>query len=212
MPPGRKPSASQEEFVQAAITFADERGLDALTVRALGAAMGFSATAIYRYFPTKETLLSLMREELLTPILAGAGEVVDPRSRLRAAALSYRRLALEHPCLSQLTLVGDLDGSVASAIPDFLGGALAEMGLTGIDLVRGYRQLESFVVGTTLFDFSGAPDHLRTRLVRLRQSTLPEFGEHVDGTDSVEAVNESAFEASLDALLDALASEGSPEP
>ena len=79
VPPGRKPSKSREEFVQSAIDFADEHGIDALTVRALGSAMGLSATAVYRYFPTKETLLSAMREELLSEVVVAADDVPDPR-------------------------------------------------------------------------------------------------------------------------------------
>lgn len=209
MPPGRKPSRSQGEFVQAAIQFADENGLDALTVRALGSAMGASATAIYRYFPTKETLLSAMREELLQPVIAETQNEPDPRARLRLVAMAYRRQALLHPCLSQLMVVGDLDGSVANAVPDFLGTALAELGLSGVNLVRAYRQLESFVVGSTLFDFAGAPEHLRTRLARMRLATRPEFHEYLPDAQAVESVNETAFEKTLVALLDTLGAEGS---
>lgn len=209
MPPGRKPTFSAEEYVATAIAYADQHGIDALRLRQLGESMGASATAIYRYFPTKEALFAAMREELLTPVLAAVRDDPDARTRIRRAAVAYRRQALAHPCLSQLMVIGDLDGSIANAVPGFFGGALGELGLSGKALVRGYRQMESFVVGTTLFDFAGAPEHLRTRLRRLQQTTLPAFREHLDGTDSVEAINESAFEATLDALLDALVQEGS---
>ena len=171
--------------------------------------MGASATAVYRYFPTKETLLSAMREALLQPVVAEALSEPDPRARLLLVAMAYRRQALLHPCLSQLLVVGDLDGSVSNAVPDFLGTALAELGLSGVNLVRAYRQLESFVVGSTLFDFAGAPEHLRTRLTRLHLATRPEFCDFLPDVQAVESVNETAFETTLVALLDALCAEGS---
>ena len=107
--------------------------------------------------------------------------------------------------------VGDLEGSVANAVSQFLASALAQMGLSGEMLVRAYRQLESFVIGTTAFDFAGAPEHLRSRLTRLEQARLPDFPEHLDGTAAVEAINEAAFEASLAVLLDSLLLAGSTE-
>lgn len=211
MPPGRKPTFSAEEYVATAIAYADQHGIDALRLRQLGESMGASATTIYRYFPTKENLLSAMREELLQPVIAGAQDERDARSRIRSVAMAYRRQALLHPCLSQLLVLGDLKGNVSNAVPDFLSSALAELGLSGMTLVRAYRQLESFVVGSTSFDFAGAPEHLRTRLTRLHLATRPEFHEFLPDVQAVESVNETAFEWTLDALLDALAAEGSAQ-
>ena len=49
MPAGRPPSRTHAEFVEAAIALADEFGLPALTLKSLGAAVGVSTPAVYRY-------------------------------------------------------------------------------------------------------------------------------------------------------------------
>ena len=80
MASGRKPTRSREEFVGAAIAFADEHGITALTLRSLGQSMGAATTVVYRYFENKDDLIVAMREALLVESFAGgllAGVTVD---------------------------------------------------------------------------------------------------------------------------------------
>lgn len=205
MPAGRKPSHSHEEFVAAAIDLADRDGLAALTLKALGTAVGASTTAIYRYFPDKDALAVAMRESLLGQAMVGAAAGTDARDRIITAALAFRRTAQLHPCLADLMVTSALEGDNASAVPWFIGSALEELGLSGRLLVRGYRQLESFVVGTSVFDFSGAPSHLADRYMRMRILGNPDVDAVLTGPSAVEQVNEEAFAATLTTLVDALA-------
>ena len=204
MPPGRRPSRTHDEFVTAAIEFADEHGLDSLTLRDLGRAMGASATAIYRYFPDKESLFSAMRDLLLTASVAQVDLEAEPREVLVELAQGFRREARRHPCLSQLMIQTRLEGPAADAIPTLVGGALRRLGVPETSLALAYRQLESFVVGTTVFDFSGAPDHLNSRRRRLATASDLGFDVAYASEPSVDALNEQAFVASLEALVDAI--------
>ena len=208
MPPGRKPTRSQEEFVQAGIEFADAQGIDALTLRELGRLMGASATAVYRYFPDKQALLSAMRDALLARAVAKVDFGDDPRSVLVTIALGFRDQAREHPCLSQLMISSRLSGQTADAIPSAIGGALARLGLQGTALALGYRQLESLVVGSTVFDFSGAPLHLTERRERMLVAADLGFDAVFVDDATVEAVNEAAFRANLEVILAALIAQG----
>lgn len=204
MPPGRKPTRSQEEFVTEAIRFADEHGLADLTLRALGTAMGASTTAVYRYFTDKEALFSAMRDTLLAAALSGADLVTQPVDVLRSAAHAYRAVAREHPCLSQLMALSRLEGPTASSVPDLIAGALEGVGLGGPDLVLAYRQLETFVVGTCAFDFADAPRHLAERHARMIAVERPDFRAAFRTASDVERMNELAYSTSLDALLDSI--------
>lgn len=204
MPPGRKPAHSREEFVAAAIAYADEHGLPALTLAAVGRAVGVSTTALYRYFRDKDALIVAMREELLGQALTGGAAAEEPRARIIAAALAFRSTARRHPCLGDLMVTAALEGDNAAAVPWFIGSALEELGLNGRLLVRGYRQLESFVVGTCVFDFSGVPSHLQDRFIRMRLIGHPAVDAVLGAPSDVDEINEEAFEASLTCLLDGL--------
>lgn len=193
--------------MEAALAYADAHGIEALTLKALGAALGASTTAVYRYFADKGDLIVALRERLLTDLVTDLqSSSLGPYERLVTGALGFRRTVRRHPCLGQIMTLPALEGSNTAAVPELIVGELEQLGLTGPLLVRGYQQIESFVVGSSSFDFSGAPDHLVSRLTRLSgaQDPLPRI---LRSIDDVERNNEAAFEASLRAILDALIAE-----
>lgn len=188
----------------AGIDYADQHGLDSLTLRELGKVIGASATAVYRYFPDKEALYSAMRDSLLAAAVTGVDLGADPRSVLIELARGFRAQVRTHPCLGLLMVQSKLEGPAADAIPTLVGGALQRLGVPDASLALAYRQLESFVVGTTVFDFSGAPDHLESRRRRLASAGELGFDAAYTNDKAVDALNEEAFTATLEALLDAL--------
>lgn len=206
MAPGRKPSRTREEFVTAAIAFADEKGISSLTLRSLGVELGAATTAVYRYFANKDDLIIAMREALLAeaiPVTTGGGA----RQRLTATASSFRNTARRHPCLSQIMGLPALEGANSAAVMAFTVEALEELGLTGPALIRGYRQIESFVVGTSAYDFADAPGHLGERLARMRLIGREDFDRLLVDEAAVEADNELAFMTTFTWILDGLIAE-----
>ena len=186
----------------AAIAYADQHGLDDLALRTLGAALGATGSAIYRYFSDKDDLISTMREELLGEVIESVEGIEGPRDRLVALATAFRSAARTHPCLSQLMVRAATSGINTASVLTIIVQSLEEMGLRGHNLVLGQRQLESFVVGSTLFDLSGAPIHLEQRAERFRLLNNPAFEEYLDSPEAVEAVNEQAYLTSLNLLID----------
>lgn len=211
VPPGPKPTHSRGEFVEEAIRLADELGIAAVTVRALGSRMNASSTAIYRYFPDKDALLAAMRERLLEMALASVPSIEDPRERIESSALAYRRTARAHPCLSQLMVLSSLSEERTYLAPQLLTEAMRQLGIQGELLVRGYRQLESLVIGASLFDFADAPRHLEERFSRLRAAEIAEFNTSFAGPTDIERINESAFHASVVTILDSLVAQAKAE-
>lgn len=204
MTTGRRSTRSRQEFVQASIAYADEFGLAALTVRALGQTLGASPTAVYRYFRDKEALVVAMRETLLAGALPAVPLPPDPVEALVQLGLGFRQAARAHPCLSQIMGMAAVDGEFSLASPRAAVAALEAAGLRGAELVRAYRQLESFVVGTSMFDFSDAPHHLLERYERLRRVEHPDFAEELRSVADIDRVNEDAYEATLRMLVNAL--------
>lgn len=78
-------------------------GEDALSLRAIARAMGITAPAIYRYFPSYDALINVLVASLydeLVEVMAQARDAADPddvAAQLAASARAFRAWALEHP-------------------------------------------------------------------------------------------------------------------
>lgn len=66
--PGRPPLISRTDIQEAALRIVDEDGLDALTMRRLGAVLGVDPMATYRHFPNKAALFDGVVEQLLSQV------------------------------------------------------------------------------------------------------------------------------------------------
>jgi len=206
MPP--KPSRTpltRERFISAAWDFIEANGLDALTMRSLGAAMGVSASAVYTYFPEREQLIAALADEILGRI-APSDPALSPRQRLEHEARTIRAVMRTHPAIGRLVASNPIDSPSAAAFATRLITALEELGLTGDDLVTGYRLFEGYVAGMSLFDLAGAPDHLEQRRRRYRALSHAAFDEHSRSEDDIDRLNEATYARGLAMLLDHLES------
>ena len=68
MRPGPRRSISQADIVDAAFEILEHKGMAAVSVRGVAAALGLTPTAMYTYFPSKNALLRAMVEQLLSTI------------------------------------------------------------------------------------------------------------------------------------------------
>jgi TetR/AcrR family tetracycline transcriptional repressor len=204
MPP-RKAHAplTRERFITAAWDFIEANGFDALTMRSLGKAMGTSASAVYTYFPDRDQLVAALADELIARC-APADPTLGPRARLEHEALSIRALMREHAAIGQLVASSPVESEAGGLLAARLVDALEELGLTGDDLVIGFRLFEGYVAGTSLFDLAGTPDHLEQRRRRYRAMSHPAFDEHSRSQDAIERLNEATFAHGLTVLLDHL--------
>jgi AcrR family transcriptional regulator len=78
----------------------EERGLDALTMQAVAAAVGVRAPSLYKRVRDRADLLRLILEDAtdeLTAILDAAGADGEPAAALRAMGEAYRRFARASP-------------------------------------------------------------------------------------------------------------------
>ena len=64
MPPGRAKGLTRADIVQAALDLLDEKGIDAVTVRAVATRLGVKAPALYWHVENKQTLLDEMGTEI----------------------------------------------------------------------------------------------------------------------------------------------------
>jgi AcrR family transcriptional regulator len=202
MPQGRV-TLTPGDFVRAATGFVDENGLEALTMRSLGDLLGVDPTALYRHFPNKDALLSAMLDDMLGTVLSRIPSAdLPPRERLRRTLLGARQVFCQHPNLV-MAFVGS-SGRIPNGLALMRSGVamLEGFGLEGRRLVMCMQMLEGLVIGTSVFDLTGAPQHQEIRRLRYRAVEHPAYDDLSRHVDNVEAVSEEAFAAALDGLLD----------
>jgi AcrR family transcriptional regulator len=86
-----------DRVVDAALSAADEGGIEAISLRRLAGALEVTPMAIYRHVRNKSHLLDLMAERLLEQVdLAPAG-LATWQDRLRRLLASYQAVVAAHP-------------------------------------------------------------------------------------------------------------------
>lgn len=201
----RPRTLSREDFTKAALKVVDADGLEALTFRRLGVELNVSYTAAYTYFESHAELVDALVGDLLTDILAGVDlSVGTPREKLMTMATLMRRELSKHPRVLPAFLVST---SEVRGYPIATAAVLAimeEAGLHGRDLSLAYRVLESYVFGSTAFDFGAAPEHLKARKSSYARVNHPDFQELSRSMRAIEEHNEEAFARGLSILLDGI--------
>ncbi len=145
--PGPKPKLSVDMIVDAAIAIADEEGIAALSMRAVGERLGHTAMALYTYVPSKSELVDLMYDrafaELPTDYELGAG--------WRAAVTSWAEdvwaFYLRHPWVLQVSQARPVLGPNEYVVLETVVRILRQTGLEARVLRRIVGVLFHFVRG-----------------------------------------------------------------
>jgi AcrR family transcriptional regulator len=168
LPAGRpstgRPGLDRRRILGAAVEFIDRNGLNALTMRRLGAHLGVEAMALYRYVPGRETLLDGVVETVIDELYGDPDVHMDAThgwaDYLQRLAHGVRRIALAHP--EVFPLVATRPPSAPWIRPplrslrwveSFLD-VLTGSGFTDETAVAAYRAYSSFLLGHLLLEVS----------------------------------------------------------
>src|SRR5438094_2026120 len=88
---------SRLQIAQAALAIVDRDGLDALSMRRLGAELGVEGMAIYRHFPNKAAVLAGVGEALLAELVIPPPSDVPWQAVFREVSRAYRAPPLRAP-------------------------------------------------------------------------------------------------------------------
>jgi AcrR family transcriptional regulator len=88
---------TRDRIVDTALDLIDQAGLDALSMRKLGAALGVEAMALYHHIGSKERLLGAVTERLDREIADSLETSGDWLASLRQLAHGCRAVARRHP-------------------------------------------------------------------------------------------------------------------
>jgi AcrR family transcriptional regulator len=201
---------SRERILRAALTLADEGGVEAVTMRKLGDALGFEAMSLYRHVANKDDvlggILDLVLAETETPPPAE-----DWDTAIRKSAVSVHDALRRHPWACGLLMSPAHVRAGRLQYMDSLLGSLRQAGFSADTTYHAYHVLDGHIFGFSLWETSHtmaatADPDLGARLLReIPFADYEYLAEHVDQHRAEGPHRKvSAFEYGLDLILDGL--------
>jgi TetR/AcrR family transcriptional regulator, tetracycline repressor protein len=139
---------SRDRVLQAALDLVDHEGVEALTMRRLGRALGVEAMSLYGYVASKDDLIDGAVELVFRQMPRIEPARPEPwQQRVRRHAAAYRAVLLDHPKAVRLVAGRPL---VTEGTAGFVDSALAELCSVGLDVHTADRVLgviASFTLG-----------------------------------------------------------------
>jgi AcrR family transcriptional regulator len=170
----RTTKLSREAIVNAALTFLDREGWDALTINALAMQLGTKGPSLYNHVHSLEDLRRTVRMRVIGDIIGMLNTVGDGRTRDDAVvtmASAYRSYAHHHPgrysAFTRMPLGGDdpecTEATRAAAGPVI--EVLTSYGLDGDNAFFAALEFWSALHGFVLLEMTGVMDDIDTDAV-----------------------------------------------
>jgi AcrR family transcriptional regulator len=159
-----QPEDRKRAILDAALRLADEKGLDAVSMRAVAQRAGLTAMALYPHVGSKAELLDQMMGRLVSEMMpadpdAGAaarGDVErDWRQRLQHLARLGRRLFRDHPWAGALIFSRPAVTPEAARATEEVFAALLDAGVPESEVPRLERMLTTVVIGYAASEAGG---------------------------------------------------------
>lgn len=209
--PEAKAPLSRDRVLRAAMTLADEGGIESLSMRGLAQQLGVEAMSLYHHVRNKEDLLAGMLDAVYAEIELPSSEG-DWLADMRRTATSFHRVLLQHRWACGLLML-PLAGPTTERLRymDAVLGRLRGAGFSAWMTHHAYHALDSHIVGFTLWLLpylalaQQEPDLADRFLRELPGDKLPHLVEHIHVHMEPERPGEvSEFEFGLDLVLNAL--------
>lgn len=227
--PGPRPALTVDAIVAVAIEVADEYGMAALSMRAVGERLGRTGMALYTYVPSKSELIDLMYDT----VIAEAQHTYDLGGGWRTALIAWAEdlweFYLRHPWVLQVSQARPVLGPNEYVVLDTVLGIMFETGLEATDvrrltdavfqLVRGVAQVVAEIreaadaTGTSEDEWWHTQEPLLSELAPDFDTRFPMVAKVADAggftmADESRTYQEQAatetFHAGLTALLDGI--------
>ena len=201
---------TRERVLRAAIGLADDEGIDTLSMRRLGQALGVEAMSLYNHVANKEDILDGITDRVVSEF-----ELPPPgapwKSAIRRTAISAHEVLVRHPWAASLMLLPSRTSSARLRYMEGILGSLREGGFSAEMTHHAYHALDSHISGFTLwevhFQFTAeeADEVASTFLGRLGPDEYPYLLEHAGvHMNEARADDEGEFAFGLDLILDGL--------
>jgi AcrR family transcriptional regulator len=135
----------RERVLRAAIELADERGIEALTMRELGRRLGVEAASLYNHVDGKDDVLDGMTDLVVSEIDLPHG--ADWRDAMRRRAVSALGVFSRHTWASGLIDSRERVGPARLAYMDGVLGALLGAGFSAEAAANAFMVLDAYIYG-----------------------------------------------------------------
>jgi AcrR family transcriptional regulator len=197
--------------LRAAVALADESGIDSLTMRKLGDAVGVEAMSLYNHVHNKDDVLDGMVDLVFGEIGLPSG-ATDWKRAMRQRAVSAREVLSRHRWAIGLMESRSSPGAATLRHHDAVIGCLREGGFSIEMTAHAFSALDSYIYGFALQEAS-LPFETEEETAQLAQTIMQHFpaGEYPHFAElTIEHVLQPGynygdeFEFGLDLILDAL--------
>ena len=215
MPPEPSPeprtALNRERVLRAAVAFADESGIGALTMRKFGESLGVEAMSLYKHVANKDELLDGMVDIVFSEIDLPLG-TTGWKAEMRRRSVSARHALARHRWAIGLMESRTSPGPATLRHHDAAIGSLRGAGFSIAMAAHALSVIDSYIYGFALQE-AGLPFHTEEETAEVAQMILAQFPreEYPHLTElTVEHVLQpgydygNEFEFGLDLILDGL--------
>jgi AcrR family transcriptional regulator len=150
---GRRVPLSRDQVLRAAVAFADENGVAALSMRKLGEAVGVEAMSLYNHVASKADLLDGMVDAVFSEIGLPAGDA-GWKTAMRQRAISARKVLGRHRWAIGLMESRKTPGPATLRHHDAVLCCLRQAGFSIGMTAHAYSLLDSYIYGFALQEAS----------------------------------------------------------
>ncbi|WP_411102928.1 TetR/AcrR family transcriptional regulator C-terminal domain-containing protein [Streptomyces sp. cmx-4-9] len=209
-PAPSQPALSRALIVREAIAMLDADGIEALSMRKLGARLNAGATSLYRHVALKDELMELALDEVLGEVAPPPEDPADWRTAVTDFAASFRATALRHPWMC--TVLGQAGlaylGPHLSALSQRLSTLFTNAGFP--DPGTAINALYSYAIGMVTTELAWLNTVARSRQTEadfLARLLPPASHEGQSGTQAADprTIRDDHFDNALELVLDGLA-------
>ncbi|MDQ3850019.1 MAG: TetR/AcrR family transcriptional regulator [Actinomycetota bacterium] len=171
--PEPRPPLSRQRVLRAAVALADESGIESLTMRKLGEAVGVEAMSLYKHVANKEDLLDGMIDVVFSEIELPSGEDTW-KTAMRERAIAAREVLSGHRWAIGLMESRTSPGPATLRHHDAVIGCLRNAGFSVAMAAHAYSALDSYIYGFALQE-RGLPFDTPEESAELAQAIVAKF-------------------------------------
>jgi AcrR family transcriptional regulator len=155
----RRRPLTRRRILQTALRLVERTGLESLSMRRIGDALGVEAMSLYKHVANKSALLDGLVELLLGELEIPGPEVGDWMVRVRHLCRSYRRVAHAHPHAFPLVVTRSYNTPATLAQVEAALQILHEAGFDAEVALHAFQTWSSYVSGYVLAELPRLTRH-----------------------------------------------------
>jgi AcrR family transcriptional regulator len=202
---------NRERVFRAAVAVANERGVESLTMRAVGEQLGVEAMSLYHHVANKDELLDGMVEVVFSEIELPTTDI-DWKTAMRRRAISTREALARHRWAIGLLQSRTSPGPANFRLVNAVLGCLREAGFSVENAVHAYSAQDAYIYGFALQEKTlpvDSPAELAGAAEKMRRRFSADEYPHIAETITEQVTKPGydfadEFEFGLDLILDGL--------